>query len=500
LHNRLQAILLIFGLIFLGALPNAYSNVEIQQSNTKYQLGNYLIDGTEVSGDITGTFNYTSIQHMTFYFFNNQSFLRMKDLNYSFTVNLDSLLQVGSNTQFLIEISYSLNRSLQRPLVIQLNFTSKVDLGATFFRFYIANASTEFTYPTSVSRSIRSNESGTWENGFVCKLDTSKGKCQSFLWHNDGLYDILELESFGFRALDWSISTSEDKQVLLSGDDPVETRYFRGDSAIVNGLLAKKLLTTQSGTGYTVSGKQYYGVRVWKRMSNGTETEITSGSAVAVIDSDSVSGVYSNTWNCSETALVSTDTIKVIVYYGTTSSPATALGTWSTEQLGASYLNASTWTVYYDIYYELVYAPTYRHLVTCEYAEVPRWVDTWTYRYDTGYYSRIENFVWTQAVTKSWHDVIWSFNLTSRQVNHVYWIQNLTAMQWNSVTWLFNVTGKEWHQTVWAITLDAMGWHHLYWVFTLEPETNMPVLFVGLAFFGFLALAIIGWRLKKRRL
>jgi hypothetical protein len=153
----------------------------------------------------------------------------------------------------------------------------------------------------------------------------------------------------------------------------------------VNGLNAYELLTSQ-GTTYRLAYITedstltiYFGIRVWKRSSSGTETEITSGTAVAIA-SGLGSGLISGTWSCPSTSLDGTDSIVVRVYAGTSSPPTTLLATFTTEQLGAQSLDAATWTVYY-----------YLSKVS---------LGGGHYEYDfywgtTTYNSRIENFTWT---------------------------------------------------------------------------------------------------------
>ena len=180
---------------------------------------------------------------------------------------------------------------------------------------------------------------------------------------------------------------------------PAETRYFRSDTETVNGLNAYKLRTSQTGTagsGAEVSGSYtlyyYIGIRVWKRDFNGIETEITGGSAVAVVTTKvGAGGLKSATWNCPQTSLSSTDSIVVRVYHDIgVNPPTTLIATFTTEQLGATRLDNATWTVYYYI--------NTRRVTSTIYAMSFKW-DTTTYN------SRIENFTWTTAeiqVGKTW--------------------------------------------------------------------------------------------------
>jgi len=171
---------------------------------------------------------------------------------------------------------------------------------------------------------------------------------------------------------------------------PTETRYMRGDQHTVNGLTAYILGTTQSATeqvnkrAFSGDVPVEWGIRVWRRAVDGTETEITSGTPVAIVSrAADGEGIQSATWDCPARVLITTDAIVVRVYvrqYG---------GSWYlhaefiTEQLGASVLNATTWTVYYYTYrrYNFLFDVT----------------DAWFYWGTTDKNSRIENFSWGVA-------------------------------------------------------------------------------------------------------
>lgn len=155
-----------------------------------------------------------------------------------------------------------------------------------------------------------------------------------------------------------------------------ETRYFRTGSATVNGLLARTLLTSQVGVTGSIQNESSYaqiGIRVWKRDSVGTETEITSGTLVAVAtwDEGIGSAIYSGSWACPQTSLASTDSIVVRVY---TAVDLPLYDTWQTGQLGVTQLDSATWTVYYYLTYSIQWAIL-------------------TFKFDTATYnSRITNF------------------------------------------------------------------------------------------------------------
>jgi len=160
----------------------------------------------------------------------------------------------------------------------------------------------------------------------------------------------------------------------------VETRYMRGDKQTVNGLSAYILGTSQSAVSghysVPVDTGYYWGIRVWKRASDGTETEITSGTPVAQVARSSGAGLQSATWDCPLTSLVGSDAVVVRVYERTGGATTwTLCAEFITEQLGGQSLDAATWTVYY-------------YTAVTAYAAV-FWWGTSTYN------SRIVNFTWT---------------------------------------------------------------------------------------------------------
>jgi hypothetical protein len=132
-----------------------------------------------------------------------------------------------------------------------------------------------------------------------------------------------------------------------------ETRYLRGvaNEVIVNGLTSYSLSTVNSGTaGNWAPGNNlqiHLGIRVFKRNSSATETEITTSISATVSRTVTGNGYQSGTWTPPETQLNPTDSIVVRVYGDTTSPPTTLRATFTTGQLGATRLDSSQWTVQY---------------------------------------------------------------------------------------------------------------------------------------------------------
>ncbi len=137
-------------------------------------------------------------------------------------------------------------------------------------------------------------------------------------------------------------------------------RYMRSDTQTVNGLNAYKLNIPQSNssasnTQYGDGSRAYWGIRAWVRHSNGTEQEINldtqTGTPKAVVSRGSGSGLQSATVTVAQTGLQPTDSLVVRVYTKVgTDSDWTLSATFTTEQLQATALQATTWTIYYYTY------------------------------------------------------------------------------------------------------------------------------------------------------
>lgn len=295
-----------------------------------------------------------------------------------------------------------------------------------------------------------------------------------------------------------------------------ETRYFRSDTATVNGLNTEKLSTSRSGTSGNRSKlindysdppatRAYWGVRVWKRASGGAETEISSGSPVALVyRTVAGSGIQSSTWACPQTSLASTDSIVVRVYVTLWDSSEgfwawNLLDTWQTEQLTTTVLNTATWTVYYWTQLSIV-------------SGTPK---KWTpmFIFDTSTYdSRIEGFKYGE-ITKSWHSLTWSFTLTTRTWRSLSWTETLTSRAWQSLSWTFDLVGKAWSSVVWILELTGKTWssifwnleltgktwNELVWEISLGPGSEIPSLWIGLLAFSCIIILVFGVVLLKSK-
>jgi len=137
---------------------------------------------------------------------------------------------------------------------------------------------------------------------------------------------------------------------LVTGN---EVRFMRGiaSEANVNGLTAYLAGTTQSTTAANAgnlgnNANLYAGIRAWVRHAGGTETELTTGAAVAVVYGYGT-GAYSSTWTPPFTVLVPADSVVVRFYVNTATPPTTVRATFTTEQLGATQLDANLWNITY---------------------------------------------------------------------------------------------------------------------------------------------------------
>jgi hypothetical protein len=258
----------------------------------------------------------------------------------------------------------------------------------------------------------------------------------------------------------------------------VETRYFRWDVESMNGVNMRKLFTanTSSSTseshakdGNVTSAGVTIGIRVWKRSVGGVDTEITNGTQVAqVLLNTSSFGIMVNaTWTCPSTPLNVTDVIYVIVYgkFGTDAWAMFGSYKWGTAQLGATNLDAATWTVYYQI--ALYYSTDSNN--------------TW-HEFNFGsssWNSRIENFCWTVAVSTVWHDVsTWTASLIVRTWSSgTSWSLTLLTSIWKDIaTFGVNLVAMMWNDiATYTITLLSMAWHDLTWLFTLTPPQWLNV-------------------------
>jgi hypothetical protein len=172
----------------------------------------------------------------------------------------------------------------------------------------------------------------------------------------------------------------------------VETRYMRSD--FWGGANDLKLLTSQTSSDSflglwsdTSDVTVYLGVKPYILYSNGKKHSLSSDAVVGIVSQHDASGYKSATWACSLWNLNSTDKIRLMVYKGTSTPPATYGNiNFTTEALGGLTLDAATWNFTYYIRY---LKSSLGHGVY-EY-------DYWFEFGDSSHNSRIENFQWTTS-------------------------------------------------------------------------------------------------------
>jgi len=173
---------------------------------------------------------------------------------------------------------------------------------------------------------------------------------------------------------------------------PVETRYFRGDQHTINGLTAYVLGTAQTDTSTNIGAlndleanmPSSVGVRVFVRHADGSEDELTDGTynEIMVQRTHAGSGIQTVAWDCPETPLDPTDAIHLSVRVYVSRGTST-YADFVTEQLGATQLDAATWTFY--LWTDNITSEP-RHYTTAHF-----------YWGDADHNSRIEGFSWSTA-------------------------------------------------------------------------------------------------------
>jgi hypothetical protein len=161
---------------------------------------------------------------------------------------------------------------------------------------------------------------------------------------------------------------------------------MRSDTQTVNGLGAYVLnipestnaaSVTQGGSGQGAT----WGIRAFVRHSSGSEQEISldgqTGTPKALVSGTSGSGLQSATVAVSQTGLQSTDSLVIRVYVQIGGGGWTLEASFTTEQLQAATLKATTWTVYYYTLYGYIHRYN--------------WTASTFYWGTTSYESRIQN-------------------------------------------------------------------------------------------------------------
>jgi hypothetical protein len=203
---------------------------------------------------------------------------------------------------------------------------------------------------------------GAYERGMTSGADDSgvNGTCtfatltfKALAEGDAGLgLEVVKLVDRNLNIIDTS-STSDTVTIYYG-------RYMRIDTENVNGLNTYLLNATQTtsslyaSTNATGGWNVTWGIRAWVRHSNGTEQEITlddqTGTPKAQVERIGPtygSGIQNNTVSVTQKSMQATDSLVVRVYIEIGSGNWTLAATFTTEQLGATTLTGTTWTVYY---------------------------------------------------------------------------------------------------------------------------------------------------------
>ncbi|MHA1976305.1 MAG: archaellin/type IV pilin N-terminal domain-containing protein [Candidatus Hodarchaeales archaeon] len=181
----------------------------------------------------------------------------------------------------------------------------------------------------------------------------------TFVNSSGGYYDLNDLSVYVTIFYDSIVDTD-----LTSFDTPstqsipqTETRFLKSNAATVNGLTAYDLGTDLTGSiavfdqSSAVSGDQAitWGIRVYVRHSDTSETEITSGMVATVARGagGDAAGIQPGNWLCPQTALSPTDSIVIEFWYQIGGNSPAIHTEFTTPQLGATQLDASTWSLFY---------------------------------------------------------------------------------------------------------------------------------------------------------
>ncbi len=203
----------------------------------------------------------------------------------------------------------------------------------------------------------------TLDTPFLLAKDATITFTLTYANTSGGLYNLNDLTVVTTLYYEYGVDKS-DSEELVSFETPstqsipqTESRFLRSNAATVNGLTAYELGTTLTGSiglfdqSATTSGDQSatWGIRVYIRHSSSTETEITSGmvATVARPSGGDAAGMQTNSWLCPETPLALTDSIVIEVWYQLGAGSPTIATEFTTPQLGATQLDAATWSVSY---------------------------------------------------------------------------------------------------------------------------------------------------------
>ncbi len=199
----------------------------------------------------------------------------------------------------------------------------------------------------------------TLDSSFLLAKSATVSFTVTFANTSGGFYDLNDLSVYITIYYDSIVDTELDSFDTPSTQSvpQTETRFLRSNAATVNGLTAYDLGTDLTGSiavfdqSSTVSGDQAitWGIRVYVRHSDTSETEITSGMVATVSRGagGDAAGIQTGNWLCPQTVLSPTDSIVIEVWYQIGGNSPVIHTEFTTPQLSATSLDASTWSVSY---------------------------------------------------------------------------------------------------------------------------------------------------------
>lgn len=262
------------------------------------------------------------------------------------------------------------------------------DSASTTYTSAVTFAYTPTFYQAIQNSCLWMNVTGTWStdvlwgNASVIVNNTQNTIAYTFLASAVIIWNIQVFNSTGsmFAAANFTLTVTDNASptysTLMADGTPIydptlETRFMTANSVTLDthfyNLSTTQTATEQTGSVYkwgnvTSSGANI-SIRVWQKLVDDTETEITSTYS-AVFNRASQTGIGrfagTATWNATQTAFAVTDRILVRVYgnFGTDAfaqfTDGLYLSQFVTEPLGAAQLNNVNWTVTYYYYFSYI--------------------------------------------------------------------------------------------------------------------------------------------------
>jgi len=234
------------------------------------------------------------------------------------------------------------------------------------------NASAAVTNPVWTNSTPIEGSNGskiTLDSSFELTNGSSSAIWITYANSSGGFFDVNDLTVYVTIYYDYPISNSgsdtlsEFNTPITTVEPVTETRNFREDQMTFLTDIYYVLGTSQTSTTITLQRNHgdpvntiTWGIRVYVMHADGSTNEITSGSMNATVDrSSSDESMQNATFNCPETLLSApTDRIYIQVFVQKDSAAQDMIAEFLTEELDATKIIASQWTVYYytRMYYQ----------------------------------------------------------------------------------------------------------------------------------------------------